>query len=89
MEGKTKKNFRVFSQGVDTNAMRELPVEKQKLSWTSSKEYEILFEAINAFEYASYCEETVYARLECPNGDLYQFSNGKYRSKQSKKGETK
>jgi hypothetical protein len=82
-----KKTFHVLSQGVDTDTMRELPVEKQRLSWTSSKDYETLFEAIEAFEYATYCEETAYARLECPNGDLYQFSNGKYRNKQLKEGE--
>ena len=82
-----KKTFHVFSQGVDTDAMRELPVEKQKLSWTSAKDYETLFDAIDAFEYAASIEETVYARLECPNGDLYQFSNGRYRSKKLKEGE--
>ena len=82
-----KKPFHVLALGVDTDEQRELPVEKQRLSWTSSKDYEILFDAIGAFEYAASLDEIVYARLECPNGDLYQFSNGKYKNKQLKEME--
>ena len=81
------KPFHVLALGVGTDEQRELPVEKQRLSWTSSKDYEILFDAIDAFEYAASLDETVYARLECPNGDLYQFSNGKYKNKQLKEME--
>lgn len=82
-----EKPFHVFAQGMNTDEQRELPVEKQRFSWTSSKDYETMFDAFDAFEYATYCDETVYARLECPNGDLYQFSNGRYKNKQLKEME--